>query len=127
MNFGLTSTASQQCNQSAYGRVLGDRSKRFVIVFTPTLSETFRAETCFMEAIVLNTQNPTGLDNSCIPWPGYELPGLVLMNRGKFSFHSLLPLFRILLRHSFHEISRPCSCNERIRLVTKCLGECKSC
>src|SRR5579859_1880698 len=69
----------EECEESANGGVLGDGCESFVVVFSPSLSEPFGAETSFVEVVgVLNLENPVRFDDFCRLRMRDEGPGVIL-------------------------------------------------
>ena len=72
-------TTSEECEESADRRVLGDGCESFVVVFPPSLGEAFGAKAGFVEVVgVLNLENPARFDDFCILRTRDEGPGVIL-------------------------------------------------
>src|SRR5579859_516980 len=55
---------SEESEESVDRRVLGDGCESFVVVFPPSLGETFGAKVSFVEVVdILDVENPTRFDD----------------------------------------------------------------
>src|SRR5579859_44548 len=101
-------TTSEECEESADRRVLGDGCESFVVVFPPSLGETFGAKTSLVEVVdVLDLENPTRFDDFRILGARDESPSIILHNGVVFLLHGDLPLFCIRCLHGLIIISWP--------------------
>src|SRR5579859_3170656 len=70
---------SKESKESAYRCVLGDGCESFVVVFPPSLGETFGTKTSLVEVVdVLDLENPMRFDDFRILRTRDEGPGVIL-------------------------------------------------
>src|SRR5579859_7874818 len=101
-------TTSEECEESADRRVLGDWCESFVVVFPPSLGETFGAKTSLVEVVdVLDLENPTRFDDFRILGARDESPSIILHNGVVLLLHGDLPLFGVFGSHCFTIIAWP--------------------